>query len=443
MELLRNDYLTRLNSYMEGIKMIIFWLIIISIVILTELLIYRNLFSPIVMVNTLFLLIIILAMQRRYGIATFDDRAILLIEFGVIFFDVGVFFIRLILRNVSRVRVYPTRLIFRWKFITLLTLVVTLGNTVTFFYSMNFLLNGGNYIQLRNSLLGYGDVSLGISKINPIISGISSYISAPGLYALLPIAILLFLKKNHIYFSVLIFINLLLNILASGSRIILVYTIVQFLIVMAYENVHISKNVKRFGVIIISAAVIAVVVLSNLRSSNSLFHSFYTYFSAPVVLFSYWMNYADHFNIQSYGLSFFYPVTWVINAIGSLLGVNLESVKNVVEWQSLPQDVWVKVFPMQSMNAFSTMFYFFYEDFRSIGVCIGSFIFGNVAGFVFYRSFFQKSTKYLSIYLLGVKALIGSFMIWQLGSTSFFLSLILLLLCIKKEVLEDNLLIDN
>jgi len=318
-----------------------------------------------------------------------------------------------------------------------LTMIVTLGNVITFIYSMKFLMGGGNYIQLRNSLLGYGDSTLGTSTINPIIGVMSSYISGPGLYALLPIAILLFVKREHIFFSGLIFFDLILNILATGSRIILVYTVIQFFVVMFYEKIYISKRIKRTGFVIIIVSFVALVVLSNLRSSNSLFRSFYAYFSAPVVLLSYWMNYVDNFNIQSYGLSFFYPFTWLINAGGNLIGLSSEIVKNVVEWQSLPQDIWIKVFPMQSMNSFSTLFYFFYEDFRTIGVYIGSFIFGSVSGIVFYKAFLGKSTRYLSLYLLGVKALVGSFMIWQLGSTSFFLSLILLLICIKKETLED------
>lgn len=416
--------------------MIILGVILIILIALTDLVIYKNLFSPVVMFNLLFALIIILALQRKYGIGTFDNRAVFFIEFGVIFFDMGVSMLRLILRSSTRLRQQETKLDFRWGAIVPLTLVVTAGNVFTFFYAMLFLINGGNYVQLRNALLGYGD-SVNFNIINPVVGIISSYVSAPGLYALLPIAILLFIKRKYKWFSVLIFVNLLLNILSSGSRIILVYTSVQFIIAMVYEGVRVSKKAKKVVLALVGIALTIIIILSSLRSSNSIFRSFYAYFSAPVVLFSYWMNYVDQSNIQSYGLSFFYPVTWLINAGGNLVGVNFESIKNVVEWQSLPQDVWVNVFPMQSMNAFSTLFYFFYEDFRAVGVCVGSFIFGSVSGSVFYQAFIRKDTKYLVVYLLGVKALLGSFMIWQLGSTSFFLSLILLLVCVKKSKAQN------
>lgn len=412
-----------------------FGLVLIFIILLVDIMVYRNLFSPIVMFNALFMLMIFLALQGKYGISIFDDRAIFLIEFGVIFFDAGVIFVRLILRRVTEKRDTPTQLIFRWKYIWLLVSIVTLSNFITFFYSMKFLISGGNYLQLRNALFGYGDsTSIVTNAINPLVAGISGYVAGPGMYALLPIGILLCLRRKHMGFSFLVFFNLLLNILSSGSRIILVYTAVEFMIAMLYEKTYVSKNVKKLGIILVIVAIISIVILSNLRSSIGLFRSFYSYFSGPVVLFSYWMNYVDHFNIQSFGLSFLYPFTWLINAGSNIVGLNIESVRNVVEWQSLPQDVWIRVFPNQSMNAFSTLFYFFYEDFRTVGVCAFSFIYGGIAGSVFYQAFINRSTKNLSFYLLGVKALLGSFMIWQLGSTTFFLSFILMLLCLKKEV---------
>lgn len=415
-----------------------FLLILMLLVALADLLSYRNLFSPVVMLNSLFMLILILACQRRYNIALFDDRAVLFIELGVIFFDAGVVFIRLILRVLKKERKESTNLVFRWRFITLLTVIVTISNMLVFYFSMKFLINGGNYIQLRNSLLGYGETTLNTNVMNPVLNLISNYISGPGLYALLPIGILMFFKHKNNLFTIIVFLDLVLNILSSGSRIILLYTTLQILAVISYNKIHISKKIKRISIILIVIAVTTMIILSNLRSSNSLFRSFYAYFSGPVVLFSYWINYVDHFNIQSYGLSFFYPFTWLINAGGNLIGVTFEQVRNVVSWQSLPQDVWVQVFPMQSMNAFSTMFYFFYEDLRLVGICVESFFFGSISGTIFYQAFLRKKTKYLLLYLLGIKALIGSFMIWQLGSTSFFLSLILLLVCIKRENFDKN-----
>ena len=384
------------------------------------------------MFNLLFTVIITLALQRKFNLFSFDSRAVVLIELGVLFFDFGVYFVQLILKRVTKARNDSSELVFRWRFIHILVGVVTLSNLISFFYAIKFLLSGGDYLQLRNALLGYGNSTTMV--MNPIVAGISSYISGPGLYALLPISILLCLKRKHVLFSFLVFFDLILNILSSGSRIILVYTALEFVIAMVYEKNKISKGIKRLGFILIVVSVILIIVLSNLRSSTGLFRSFYAYFSGPVVLFSYWMNYADNFNIHSFGLSFLYPFTWLINAGGNILGISTEGLRNIVEWQGLPQDIWVQVFPNQSMNAFSTLFYFFYEDFRSMGIYIFSFIFGSIMGNVFYQSFVNRSTKYLSFYLLGVKALVGSFMIWQLGSTTFFLSFVLLMLCIKKEV---------
>lgn len=419
----------------------IFGLLIMVLFILLELLIYRDLFSPIVMFTGLFLMILVLALQKRFGMLEFDDRAVLLIEAGVISFSLGVFLIRLVLTSMTKGRNnIPSVIELRWRLIIPLTVIITFANFFVFAYAIKFLLNGGNYGQLRASLLGYEGENTNVMVISPIVGILSSYVG-PCLYALLPIAIWLFIKRKHLKFSTIVFLNLLLNVIVTGSRIILIYTVIQFMAVMSYERIHISRKVKKTVIFLIVTAFIGVVFLSNVRSSNGIFHSFYTYFSAPVVLFSYWINYVDACNIHSYGLSFIYPFTWLINAGGNLLGLNFEILRNVVEWQSLPQDNWVNVFPPQSMNAFSTLFYFFYEDFRYVGVCLFSFIFGTITSWVYCRAFIKKSTKYLIFYLLGIKAIIGSFMIWQLGSTSFFLSFVLLLLMIRKEKIKrENIL---
>lgn len=411
--------------------MIFLGLFIMFFSLFGELFTNKGFFSPSVIMTTLFSVIVSLALLRKFGIQNFDNSAVLLVELGVICFVIGVSAIRLIMASLP-VKTIPSRTIeFRWSFIYLITSVVTLIIFVSFFNAIKFLISGGSYVELRNALLGYGNTSVVIS--NPLVSSMSTYIAGPSLYALIPIAIFVAVKRNHLKFAILIFFDLFLNVLSSGSRVILLYTIIQFLVVVSFEKIVISKRMKKTVFIFIIVGVVGILVMSVVRSSNSLIRSFYTYFAAPIPLLSYWMHYVDQFNIHSYGLSFLYPFTWLFNASGGFIGIHSNLIQNVVQWQSLPQDIWVNVFPDQAMNAFSTTFYFFYEDFRYIGVLVFSFLFGMISEVVYFRAFTQYDEKYLVYYLLGIKALVGSFMIWQLGSTSFFLSFVILTLCIGKR----------
>ncbi|EQC80197.1 Eps1G [Enterococcus sp. HSIEG1] len=57
-------------------------------------------------------------------------------------------------------------------------------------------------------ILGYNDADPLIK--NPLFNILSSYISGPGLFALIPFAMLFLLKKEHIKFSGIVFMNLFL-----------------------------------------------------------------------------------------------------------------------------------------------------------------------------------------------------------------------------------------
>ncbi len=382
--------------------------------------IYKTVFSPVFMFNSLFLLIISLSSMRLYNLREYSIKSIEVIVLGMIFFSLGVFCTRIVshefLKNQNNVINYDDNLNVNWTFLKILLIVVTTGNVFSIIFSLKFLLGGGSYLELRNMILGYNGAESLIT--NPLVNILTSYISGPGLTALIPFSIFFLIRKKNIKFSLIILLNLVLATLSSGGRILLVYTVIQMFIGLSYSKKNIPKKIKK--VVIISSIIffISIIVLSNIRSSTSIYRAFYAYFSGPVVLLSTWMTEVDTYNIHSHGLGFIYPITYLLNSFCNLIGI--------------PND-WVGVFPNQSMNAFSTLFYFFYKDFREFGVACFSFLFGSICGFIYFKAFIERKSKYLVYYLLGVQAIIGSFMIWQLGSTAFFLSIVFIILSLKSK----------
>lgn len=320
-------------------------------------------------------------------------------------------------------------LVIDWRWTKLLLVLVTVGTIITVFNVINLLMSGGDYYQVRSSLLGYNESDSLIN--NSILNGLVYYVAGPGLYALTPLAIYFFAIKRHKYFCVLVFLNIILNSFATGGRITFVYVIIQFLATMSFVNIKLSKKTKRVLLCLIVMSLIFIGIISNARSNRSIVEIFYAYFSGPVVLLSEWQKVVDNSNIWTYGLSFLYPFSYIVNTISNLLGIKFDLLSNVVSLQGNPQEVWINVFPNMPMNAFVTMFYFFYQDLRFIGIIIYSTLYGAFCNYIYCKAYMKRNVKYFIIYLLVIKSVFGAFMIWQLGSTSFFVSFVMLLLCLK------------
>jgi oligosaccharide repeat unit polymerase len=286
---------------------------------------------------------------------------------------------------------------------------------------------------VRGSLLNYNDAQI---IDNRIISYFIMYFVGPAQVVLLPLAILFTFNKTRKRFSLIVYLCVVSGIISSGGRITLLYSIAQMIAVAFYFKVNISKKAKRNIVIASIALLIAIIILTNLRTRSGLWFSIYSYFSAPVVMLSEYMRVADSMKIQTFGGATLYPFMYIANAVTDVLGMNIKYLNNLVYYVGLPQRQWIELFPGRAYNAFCSMFYFFYLDFRYVGVIVVSFIYGGVTSYVYKKSFKERSQKYLLWYLLLLQTIVASFTIWQLGNTKFFVSILILLVSgikMKKE----------
>lgn len=164
--------------------------------------IYKTVFSPVFMFNSLFLLIISLSSMRLYNLREYSIKSIEVIVLGMIFFSLGVFCTRIVshefLKNQNNVINYDDNLNVNWTFLKILLIVVTIGNVFSIIFSLKFLLGGGSYLELRNMTLGYNGAESLIT--NPLVNILTSYISGPGLIALIPFSIFFLIRKKILNF---------------------------------------------------------------------------------------------------------------------------------------------------------------------------------------------------------------------------------------------------
>lgn len=417
-------------------------LIVILLIIMLDFFRYHSLFSPTFVFCSLFFFILVLALLKLNGIKEFSNRAVFTIELGVLFFSLGCLFFEIVFGLVNKketsVKLISDSAVLKvnWMWVYIILFITTIGVVITFGMAVKMLISGGDFNSIRESLLGYNE-STPLIK-NTVLNGIVRYISGPGLYALIPFSIFFLLQKKHIVFSTIVFLEVAVNVFSTGGRIVLVYVIIQFLVTFSYCKISISKKMKRRLFIVITLGVISILIISNARSSRNLIEIAYAYFSGPVVLLSDWQNIIDSSGFMSKGLSFIYPFTYVTNMISNFFGINIDIIQSTIQWQGAPQDTWLSVFPNMPMNAFATLFYFFYLDFRQVGVILFSFLYGVICNNYYYKAFKKRDSRAFIIYLMIIRSLIGSFMIWQLGSTTFFVSLLMVLLCLHTTKRREN-----
>lgn len=183
-------------------------------------------------------------------------------------------------------------------------------------------------------------------------------------------------------------------------------------------------------------------VLTSLRTSQNFLQAIYAYFTLPVGLFSYYTSIVDVNNFESFGAATFYPLFYVLASVASFFGAKTSFLDNLIYYVGLPQETWTStLFPTGSYNAFCSLFYFFYLDFRIIGIVLFSLLYGFISGYIYKKQRTRTNDTWFIFYLLILRTIVGSFMIFQLGNTKFFVSLFIFGIAIllgKKEIKEES-----
>lgn len=403
--------------------------------IVVDLLIHRDPLSPVCLFCSLWVAISVFSSLSMFGFTGYSDRTMVLVGTGVLAFVAGAFPMSLMAPKTHRrdegkivdsaiATDLDVQLSLDYKLLKFLLLVVSVGTVFSLFYTLRMLSSGAGITDVRMGLLGYSDEA---TISNPIVNGFVTYICGPIKTVLLPLAIVYIVNGRHVGFSIITLLNIVAGAVSSGGRITILYAIIQVVAVIRYYGISISRRTKRRIFALVALGLALIVILTLARGSSSIVYSIYSYFSIPFAIFARCADVVDKAGFYSYGASFLYPLFYVVNALFNALGLESPFLSNLVYYVGFPQDTWFAgIFPSGVFNAFSSLFYFFYMDFRELGIFLFSAAFGAIAGLVYSRAMRWHDSRSFLWYLLIAQALFASFMIWQLGNTKFFLSMFIL-----------------
>lgn len=415
--------------------MIYLLLLFIILVIIYSIYKERNLYNPLCIFFGVWFVIVLFNIIKLYDMIGYSKKSIILIFCGLLFFFLGFIFSNKKKNNNKNYMIDK----YNNKFIRFLLIVGVLMTTALTIKVIRYLDYGVNYSNIRSMYYGFYNSQTLIN--NGKLFALFDIFSNSILLVSIPIVILsIFDKKTDKISVVLLVIMLLEFVFATAGRVYLLHVILEVIIVFLARYNSIAKSTRKkivYCIIGVCAAVVLVTIFRNGIKTDEVSNT-YAYFTIPMPLFSYYVDYVDKNGIILYGYSTFYGIYLLVQkALVVILGFKLPNADYLSQILNIPGKNWLKVFTetKTTYNAFSTMFFYFYLDFKIYGIILFSFIYGFVVTKI-YNKIFNNSRSFI-IYLLLSIGLFLSFVKFQFSSYYIYIALLILPFLVKKNV-KDN-----
>ena len=384
-----------------------------------------------------FTFVTFMANLHLFGLYSFSDSAYKIILLGCSFFLFGSLIHKVLSlstrtsnRAISHLQVNPTQnseLIFNYRIFMLLQIISLFCITAVFIQAVTLLLSGDTLGFIRTMFKSNNDE--GFFSNNDLLTIFWILIVVPTVYLSLPILLYnIFDRKQNSLLFVLTMVNISMYVISSAGRVLLICTLVYILLLKKRFGFTLSKKQKFSlavgGGILLGYACFVTVIRAGERTP---FEYLYHYFAAPLPLLSYWTANAETNNIQTYGEAFFFGFIGLLNRASRFL--NMESTfNNVYDAIAITEFNYLPIFATRKYNAFVTCFYYFYIDFRFVGVMVGSLFYGFVSQWMYTKSKVSYDPRYFVLYLLFMQSIVFSIVRWQFGETKYFLSFIYMII---------------
>ena len=426
--------------------MIYFTIFILLSFIVLYLIIERDFINPIIIFCSIWGISLILSSLRLYNMTEISEKAIYIILLGSISFITGasLYFIyisklkeKIELKNDNNSKkIYIENINFNLINIILIISIIFILPLVIKVTML--LMQGVNYSEIRSMYYSYGDKKSLITS--ETLFTVFDWSSITILTTITPIIIISVIKKDFKKFSIIalsIFTILYIYVTAGRSQLFIIFIEI-ILTYLLFKN-SINKKIKK-GVTIIFVVITIIIslitVVRNNKDKNDSINQEYAYLSLPAPYFSKLVDYIDKENITTNGVATLYgPYLIFQKAVKGLTGFKLQSAEYYFNIINKPQNYWLKIFQNSKnyYNAYATMFYNFYLDFKIIGVIIFSFIYGIFMEMIYINA---KNKKYITDIFLFIVFTIGlcnSFIRWQFASPTIIFAIILLKIIIRKN----------
>lgn len=309
------------------------------------------------------------------------------------------------------------------------------------------LLSGGSFNLIHDMAGGYAETAL-------LNSAFESYMDVlvimPCVFSVIPISLIMLFDKRIKYKWLLFSLfaaDLFLYILVHGGRVAILYIVVDIILLYYLYGHKMKRKTKRKIIIAVLAAITVVVFLTLIRkgvsagdksAGEAVGSSIYKYFSASMPLMDYWVDVIDEQQFQSYGMAFLHGVLNFFDIFLSKIGISFDLLNQTSFYIGQTESTFLYgLYDHGSFNAFVSVFYFFYMDFRWVGVIVGSLFFGFFCHRV-ERLANKNNLLNSALYLLIAQSVLKSFGRWEFYLTSYCLSFLFLRICFKRKMISDK-----
>ncbi|HAS92070.1 MAG TPA: hypothetical protein DCS12_07520 [Clostridiales bacterium] len=414
--------------------------------------------NPITIFSVLWGVILLFSSMEEYTLHVADDEINLAILLGIISFIVGYFFNKAFFSKMKFSLVkheHPTGKNVAYKSIPRYQLLYVLG-AICLVYAIYSFINtvrqsGTLNLGTIQAMLQGGEI---VSNNNAIVSAIALLVITPIRFVLPAItAVDFWFGKRDRKLLVITVCLILINALTSANRTTFLLFFIWLIIVAQIYLYHnkkkknknytlirtkhfLSKIKKRIRVIAI-IAIIAFFILTLSRGVSLIYRQLYLYFAIPPRMFEIWAEKVEVSNIYGYGvaslLGFIYPICYVMR---SIIGIDMpQLVQSIYDWTMLTDSTWVWPGTNITANAYVSVFWFLYLDYRVAGIIIGMFILGFISSRAFMNATKRTySEKQICVYCCIFYIVLFSFVRMQFTQMRIALGLLFILFFAYKKV---------
>ena len=429
--------------------MIYFILFFLLIVIIITWFIEKKITNPIIIFSSIWFFIILMASLKLYNMIEYTNKSLGIIFTGLVFFIFGAY-ICMFSINKKRENTFEICKTQEKKYnegirIKIVEVMLIFGIILTLILSVKVMMvlrSGVPYTNIRSLYYSYGDGSL--IKNEKIFTLFDWSISIIFSTSTAIIIMGLFKSKCGKRLVIEYGIFLILYVFSTSGRMPLIVLTIEVILMFMLNKKQITKKIKRIAFSLISVLLIGFISMTLIRTSNAQnenVNSIYAYFSLPLPYFSRMVDIVDANDYNTYGLATCYgPYLLIQKTVKILTGYKFKNAEMLAEIVTKPQTYWIRAFmdTKDYYNAYATMFYSFYLDFRWIGIAIFSFLYGIFMENIYLKNKYIGTFKTTAYYLIFTVGMVQSFITWHFASPTLLISLFVIkYICCKKEVKNE------
>ena len=300
---------------------------------------------------------------------------------------------------------------------------------------LGYLRSGFSYSRLHKYVSGLEEEQVFRSAI---VNKIHELILYPVLLASIPAATIVVLRERKKLIGFVALALVVAYSLVSGRRLLLVYIVLDFVISMGFFGIRIPRKIQkklfRYGLIAVALILLMTALRRNVfetRRWNEIYRQMYLYATLCLQVGDHWLGVVRAEGLHTYGYSFLRGIVTLVHLPLSPLGVRIYS-QEIAQIYNLTQSVRISIGHTQTANAFSTWVYYFYLDFRMVGVVLGSLFFGSLIGFGENTLRWRPNNLNFAYYLLLSQAVIKSIVRWEFAVPEYILAFVFLKLLVRR-----------